>query len=125
MPRPEGWRWTAAAGEVARVSGAPAVGVAAVAQAAVRNRLFSIPYYAAYARGYLAASRPIQRKLARVPARRLRVVARGSSGPRPLAPRAGDRARRAAEVGDDLAGAAAGAAGLRVGGAVGGCGLSP
>ena len=47
----------------------------------------------------------------------LRVVP-GDEAPAALAPRAGDGARRAAEVGDDLAGAATGAAGLRVEGLV-------
>jgi glycosyltransferase involved in cell wall biosynthesis len=54
VPRPGGWRWTAAAA-IARVAGSPASEWQRW-PAPVRDRLYAAAHYAAYARGYRAAT---------------------------------------------------------------------
>jgi glycosyltransferase involved in cell wall biosynthesis len=55
VPRPRGWRWTAAEG-IARLFGAPASEWRGL-PAGVRDRLYAATHYAAYARGYRRESR--------------------------------------------------------------------
>ena len=53
VPRPGGWRWTAASA-IARAAGTPASRVAPP-PGPLRDRLYAAAHYAAYARGYRQA----------------------------------------------------------------------